>query len=61
MKQVTICGESWDVRLNTVESWKERLPEIVNGYDKENIWNMDETGIFKIYQSHRCSKCFRYA
>lgn len=29
-----------------VESWKERLPEIVQGYEKDNIWNMDETGIF---------------
>ena len=30
----------------TVQSWKERLPEIVQGYEKENVWNMDETGIF---------------
>jgi len=29
-----------------VQSWKERLPEIVHGYSKENIWNMDETGVF---------------
>ena len=29
----------------TVHSWKERLPEIVSGYDK-NIYNLEETGCF---------------
>lgn len=46
VKQLKICGESGDVRGETVESWKERLPEIVQGYEKEDVWNMDETGIF---------------
>ena len=46
MKQVTICGESGDVQGETVESWKERLPEILNGYSKEIMWNMDATGVF---------------
>lgn len=27
----------------TVESWKERLSEIVQGYEKEDVWSMDET------------------
>ena len=43
VKQVAICGESGDVQGETVESWKERLPEILNGYSKEK---MDETGVF---------------
>lgn len=30
----------------TVESWKERLPEILEGYKAEDIWNLDETGCF---------------
>ena len=30
----------------TVLSWKERLPEIIEGYRKDDIWNMDETGVF---------------
>ena len=30
----------------TVESWKERLHEIVEGYKAEDIWNMDESGCF---------------
>ena len=46
VKQLKICGESGDVRGETVQSWKERLPEIVEGYEKEFVWNMDETGIF---------------
>ena len=46
VKQVTICGESSDVQGQTVDSWKERLPEIVRGYRKEDVWNMDETGVF---------------
>ena len=46
MKQLKVNGESADVRGKTVDSWKERLPEIVKGYAKEDIWNMDETGVF---------------
>lgn len=46
IKQLKICGESADVDGATVDSWKERLPEIVADYEKENIWNMDETGLF---------------
>ena len=30
----------------TLKSCKARIPEIVQGYEKEDIWNMDETGIF---------------
>ena len=41
-----ISGESGEVSGKTVESWKERLPEIVDGYKAEDIWNMDETGCF---------------
>ena len=46
IKQVKVCGESGDVRGETVDSWKERLPELVEGYAKDDIWNMDETGVF---------------
>ena len=45
IKELKICGESGDVEGATVESWKERLPEIVQGYEKDDIWNMDETGL----------------
>ena len=43
---VKVCGESGDVSGDTIESWLERLPELVDGYQKENIWNRDETGVF---------------
>ena len=42
VKQLKVNGESGE----TVDSWKERLPEIVKDYAKEDIWNMDETGAF---------------
>ena len=29
-----------------MDSWKERLPELLVGYKKEDVWNMDETGVF---------------
>lgn len=46
VKHLKICGESGDVHGETVESWKERIPGIIQGYEKEDVWNMDETGIF---------------
>ena len=46
IRQFKVCGESGDVRGETVESWKERLPDIVKDYSIDDIWNMDETGIF---------------
>ena len=33
------------MRGETLDSWKERLPEIIDGYAKDNVWNMDETGV----------------
>ena len=46
IKQITISGESGDVSGETVDSWKERLPELLEGYEPSNIWNLDETGCF---------------
>ena len=42
-----MSGESGDVQGPTVESWKERLLEIITGYARDDIWNMDETGLFR--------------
>ena len=41
-----MCEESDDVRGETVDSWNKWLPEILNGYSKEDIYNFDETGCF---------------
>ena len=46
VKQMPICGESGDVQEQTFMSWKKRLPEILWGYKKEDIYNLDETGCF---------------
>ena len=46
IKKLTICGESNEVKGDTVDSWIERLPEIIRGYEAKDIWNMDETGCF---------------
>ena len=43
---MTISGESGEVSGLTVDSWKERLPEIVQGYSSEDVWNLNETGVF---------------
>ena len=29
--RLKVNGESWDVQGETVDSWKERLPEIIHG------------------------------
>ena len=46
IKHRTICGESGDVRSDTDDSWKERLPELVEGFKAEDICNVDETRCF---------------
>ncbi len=46
IKRFTVCGESGDVHGETVDSWKERLPEVCAGYEEIFLWNMDETGVF---------------
>lgn len=40
----TIRCESVDVSGATVASWNETLPEIVKGYNTEDIWSLDESG-----------------
>ena len=46
IRKVTVCGESGDVKGYAVDSWKERLPEILKGYQQEDMYNLDETGCF---------------
>jgi hypothetical protein len=46
IKQIKMSGESGDVSGLSVDTWKERLPEILNGYNKEDILSLDETGFF---------------
>lgn len=46
IKAKCVSGEAGDVSEDTVDSWRERLPDILQGWTPENIWNMDETGQF---------------
>lgn len=46
IKKIRVCGESGDVAGETISSWKERLPELLQGYKAEDIFNLDETGCF---------------
>ena len=46
IKQFAVSGEAADVSEETVDSWKERLETIMEGYEARDIWNLDETGCF---------------
>ena len=46
VRQVKVSGESGDVSGATVDSWKERLPDILQRYSAKDVWNLDETGCF---------------
>ena len=35
-----------NVPITTIKAWMERLPEIIKGYSADDIWNMDELGLF---------------
>lgn len=41
-----LCGEGASVNRNVVETWKANLPSECEGYAAEDIYNLDETGLF---------------
>ncbi|CAM4823844.1 unnamed protein product [Rotaria magnacalcarata] len=43
----TICGESAAVDIATVEEWRDRLSSIIDEYDPNDVYNADETGLFR--------------
>ena len=42
----TMSGERGDVDNSVCEDWIKKLPEICEGYEPKDIFNMDETGVF---------------
>ena len=46
LSQHKVCGESADVPVATVSSWKERLSAITAGNTLDDVWNLDETSCF---------------
>ena len=45
-RETRITGEVDDVSIVAEKSWIERIPELVSGYKLEDMWNMDELGLF---------------
>ena len=46
LKFANLHGESAGVDPQVCTQWREQLHRICNGYKMEDIWNVDETGIF---------------
>ena len=46
IKAFRLSGDTLDVDPVTIDSWKERLPDITAGFKEEDIFNCDETGLF---------------
>ena len=36
----------WRIRRCERGNWKERTPELLQGYSSESVWNLDETACF---------------
>ena len=41
----SITGEGAAVDLTAVADWKMKIPELTNGYEQKDIYNLDETGL----------------
>ena len=46
IRETCITGEADDASIPIVKSWIERITELVRGYKLEDIWTMDELGLF---------------
>lgn len=46
IRAATLSGERASVDADTVDNWRERLPDIIKDFAPEDIYNMDETGLF---------------
>ena len=46
LRQTRIVGEAGDAPITTIKAWMEQLPEVIQGFSADNIWNMDESGLF---------------
>jgi hypothetical protein len=42
-----MSGESGNVNVTIVSEWKSKLPNLIKDYHPRDIYNMDETGLFK--------------
>ncbi|XP_025416874.1 tigger transposable element-derived protein 6-like [Sipha flava] len=59
----SVCGEASAVDRIAVDDWKKKLPNIIDKYEKRDIFNADETGLFlkvlpnktKAFKNETCS------
>ncbi|XP_025406344.1 tigger transposable element-derived protein 6-like, partial [Sipha flava] len=42
----TVCGEKASVDTHCCSNWIKNLPDVLAGYSSNNIFNVDETGLF---------------
>ena len=42
----TQSGERGEVKSETVNQWLETIPDVCQGYEPKDIFNMDESGLF---------------
>jgi len=58
-----ICGEAATVDSETVTEWTNKIASLIEGYDRKDIFNADETGLFYralpdktlCYKGEKCS------
>ena len=46
LRQTRIVRGARDAPRTIINGWMEQLPEIIQGYSADDIWNMDESGLF---------------
>ena len=46
MREKRLCAEADDISTTTIEAWIERLPELYQEYEPQNILNLDKLRLF---------------
>ena len=46
IREMHFTGEADNVSIPTMKSWIEKISELVKCYKLEDVWNMDELGLF---------------
>ena len=46
VREKRLCRETGEVCTTTVQAWIERLPELCQDYEPQNILNLDKAGLF---------------
>ena len=49
VKRMRVCGESGEVSGETVDSWKERLPELLEGYSSKTYTILTRLDVFGVH------------